>query len=56
MVQRQHVAKQNQVESQRRANERTMRLLAHLRQQEVDRNRRWEKRKGREGWGGEGDN
>ena len=39
-VRRQHAARQREVDSQRRAGERTQRLLAHLRQQEIDRGRR----------------
>ena len=39
-IRRQRVAQQREVDNQRRAQERTMRLLAHLRQQEIDRDRR----------------
>ena len=38
---RQRIARQREEDNQRRAQERTMRLLSHLRQQEIERKRRY---------------
>ena len=40
-VHRQRIARQREEDNQRRAQERTMRLLSHLRQQEIERKRRY---------------